>query len=515
MNHNLYLQFLPHFERQPSKVLIDTPEGKRYRYADVLATTQRLAGALQELDVQPGDRVAVQVDKSPEAIMLYLACLQVGAAYLPLNTAYTGSEIEYFLGDAEPQLYVCAPERVGDAMRFCQAGSVVHVESLSAAGDGSLMDRAAKAEPVTEVAQLGEHDLAAILYTSGTTGRSKGAMLSHGNLASNSRALAEAWRFSTDDHLLHALPIFHTHGLFVACNIVLTVGASMTFMPGLDVEQLLDLMPRATVLMGVPTFYSRLLKSPRLDRETVANMRLFVSGSAPLLAETHEGFHERTGHAILERYGMTETNMNTSNPYDGERRPGTVGFPLPGTELRITDLESGAELPRGETGLVELRGPNVFQGYWRMPEKTRAEFRDDGFFITGDLGRVDADGYLHIVGRDKDLVISGGYNVYPKEVEQLIDELPGVAESAVFGVAHPDLGEGVTAVVVAKEGQTPPDEASVQAALADRLARYKQPKRVFIIEALPRNVMGKVQKNQLRDTYADLYTAEEVEATVG
>ncbi|MFG6179240.1 malonyl-CoA synthase [Halomonas sp. THAF12] len=515
MNHNLFLQFQAHFRQTPDKTLIDTPEGKRYSYAEVLATSQRLAGALQALDVQPGDRVAVQVDKSPEAIMLYLACLQVGAVYLPLNTAYTGAEIDYFLGDAEPQLYVCPPERSGEAQRFCQAGRAVHVESLGTAGDGSLMERAADAEPVTEIARLDENDLAAILYTSGTTGRSKGAMLSHANLASNSRALAEAWHFSADDHLLHALPIFHTHGLFVACNIVLTAGASMSFLPRLDVDQLLDLMPRATVLMGVPTFYTRLLQSPRLNRDTVASMRLFVSGSAPLLAETHEQFLACTGHAILERYGMTETNMNTSNPYDGERRPGTVGFPLPGTELRITDRDSGAELARGETGLVELRGPNVFQGYWRMPEKTRSEFRDDGFFITGDLGMIDDDGYLHIVGRDKDLVISGGYNVYPKEVEQLIDELPGVAESAVFGVAHPDLGEGVTAVVVAREGETAPDEAAVKAALGDHLARYKQPKRVFVADALPRNVMGKVQKNQLREAYADLYTEQEANTTAG
>ena len=514
-NHNLFLQFEAHFRQTPDKTLIDTPEGRRYAYAEMLETSQRLAAVLQSLDVQPGDRVAVQVDKSPEAIMLYLACLQAGAVYLPLNTGYTGAEIEYFLGDASPQLYVCPPARAADANRFYQEGRVVHVESLGTAGDGSLMERAAAAEPMTEIACLEADDLAAILYTSGTTGRSKGAMLSHANLASNSRTLAEAWRFTADDHLLHALPIFHTHGLFVACNIVLTVGASMTFLPRLDVERLLDLMPGATVLMGVPTFYTRMLQSPRLDRDAVANMRLFVSGSAPLLAETHDQFRERTGHVILERYGMTETNMNTSNPYAGERRPGTVGFPLPGSEVRITDRDSGAELPRGETGLVEVRGDNVFRGYWQMPEKTRSEFRDDGFFITGDLGRIDDDGYLHIVGRDKDLVISGGYNVYPKEVEQLIDELPGVAESAVFGVRHPDLGEGVTAVVVAREGETAPDEAAVQAALADRLARYKQPKRVFPIEALPRNVMGKVQTNQLRDAYADLYAGKEAAATAG
>ena len=512
MNHNLYLQFLPHFERQPDKCLIDTLDGKRYRYADVLATSQRLASVLFELGVQPGDRVAVQVDKSPQVVMLYLACLQVGAVYLPLNTGYTEAEVEYFLSDAEPQLYVCTPAQLAQAQHYSQRGLVVQVESLGTQEDGSLMERAESAQPTTDVAQLEGKDLAAILYTSGTTGRAKGAMLSHANLASNSRSLVEAWCYTADDHLLHALPIFHTHGLFVACNVTLTAGASMTFMPRLDIDALLERMPKATVLMGVPTFYTRLLQSPRLDRDVVRNMRLFVSGSAPLLAETHEDFQARTGHAILERYGMTETNMNTSNPYAGARRPGTVGMPLPGVEVRITDRESGAELPQGETGLVEVRGPNVFQGYWRMPEKTRSEFRDDGFFITGDLGRIDEQGYLNIVGRDKDLVISGGYNVYPKEVEQLIDELPGVLESAVIGVPHPDLGEGVTAVVV-PQGNDTLSEQDIIASLEGQLARYKQPRRVFFIDSLPRNVMGKVQKNQLRDRYADIYQPQKETAS--
>ena len=508
MNQNLYLQFSGNFERRPDKVMIDTPSGEQYRYRDVLSTSRRMARALRESGVVPGDRVVVQVDKSPQAIMLYLACLQTGAVYLPLNTAYTEAEVEYFLTDAEPRFYVCRPDDIDTARRLAQRCGVSVVESLGAEADGSLMERVAKAEEDPHIAELEANDLASILYTSGTTGRSKGAMLSHGNLAANSQALAQSWRFSADDHLLHALPIFHTHGLFVACNIILTVGASMTFLPRLDAEQLLDLMPRATALMGVPTFYTRLLASPRLNRETTANMRLFVSGSAPLLAETHREFSERTGHAILERYGMTETNMNTSNPYDGERRPGTVGFALPGSEVRITDRETGKALPAEETGLVEVRGPNVFQGYWRMPEKTASEFRDDGFFITGDLGLIDEDGYLHIVGRDKDLVISGGYNVYPKEIEQWIDELPQVAESAVIGVAHPDLGEGVTAAVVLKPGEAL-DEAAVLAALKDKVARYKQPKRVFFIDSLPRNVMGKVQKNALRERYADIYLSAE------
>lgn len=508
MNQNLYLQFSGNFERRPDKVMIDTPSGEQYRYRDVLSTSRRMARVLRESGVVPGDRVVVQVDKSPQAIMLYLACLQTGAVYLPLNTAYTEAEVEYFLTDAEPRFYVCRPDDIDTARRLAQRCGVSVVESLGAEADGSLMERVAKAEEDPHIAELEANDLASILYTSGTTGRSKGAMLSHGNLAANSQALAQTWRFSADDHLLHALPIFHTHGLFVACNIILTVGASMTFLPRLDAEQLLDLMPRATALMGVPTFYTRLLASPRLNRETTANMRLFVSGSAPLLAETHREFSERTGHAILERYGMTETNMNTSNPYDGERRPGTVGFALPGSEVRITDRETDKALPAGETGLVEVRGPNVFQGYWRMPEKTASEFRDDGFFITGDLGLIDEDGYLHIVGRDKDLVISGGYNVYPKEIEQWIDEMPQVIESAVIGVAHPDLGEGVTAAVVLKPGESL-DESDVLAALKDKVARYKQPKRVFFIDSLPRNVMGKVQKNALRERYADIYLSAE------
>ncbi|MBZ5488409.1 malonyl-CoA synthase [Halomonas aquamarina] len=513
MNHNLYLQFYPHFERQPNKVLMDTLDGKRYRYGDVLSTSRKLASVLLELGVSPGDRVAVQVDKSPEIVMLYLACLQVGAVYLPLNTAYTDSEIRYFLQDAEPHLFVCRPAVLEEATAITAATGVAHVESLGTKADGSLMEKATRATESETVCEVGEDDLAAILYTSGTTGRSKGAMLSHKNLASNSQALSEAWQYTDQDHLIHALPIFHTHGLFVACNITLINGASMTFLPKLDVDELLDLMPHATVLMGVPTFYTRLLDSKRLNRDVVANMRLFISGSAPLLAETHEAFEARTGHAILERYGMTETNMNTSNPYDGKRRPGTVGMPLPGVEVRIADRESGKALAQGETGMVEMRGPNVFQGYWRMPEKTQAEFREDGFFITGDLGLIDEHGYLNIVGRDKDLVISGGYNVYPKEVEQLIDELPGVVESAVIGVPHGDLGEGVVAVVV-PDTEKSVSETQVLDALKNQLARYKQPKRIFFTEALPRNVMGKVQKNQLRSTYQDTFAREGAAANV-
>jgi malonyl-CoA/methylmalonyl-CoA synthetase len=458
-----------------------------------------LAGA----GVKPGDRVAVQVEKSVEALMLYLACLRAGAVYLPLNTAYTLAELDYFIGDAEPRLVVCSPGAEAGVGEVAAAHGA-RLETLDEHGGGSLTKKAAGINQGFADVDRGGEDLAAILYTSGTTGRSKGAMLTHDNLLSNALTLKDYWRFSAGDRLIHALPIFHTHGLFVATNTILVAGASMLFLPKFEPDRILALMGRATAMMGVPTFYVRLLQHPGLTREAAAGMRLFVSGSAPLLAETHRAFRERTGHAILERYGMTETNMNTSNPYDGDRIAGTVGFPLPGVELRIVDPETAEPMPREATGMIEVRGPNVFKGYWRMPEKTRAEFRDDGFFITGDLGRIDGRGYVSIVGRGKDLVISGGYNIYPKEVEGEIDQLPGVVESAVIGVPHPDFGESVTAVVVREHGAEI-DETAVIAALGSRLARYKQPKRVIFVEELPRNAMGKVQKNVLRNAYSELY----------
>jgi malonyl-CoA/methylmalonyl-CoA synthetase len=488
---------------RPDAPFIVTASGETWRYADMLALSAKLAHALVKRGVQPGDRVAVQVEKSPEALMLYLACVRAGAIYLPLNTAYTLAELEYFIGDAEPRLVVCTPKAKDGLEPIAGAKSAV-VETLDDKGGGSLMALAENEADDFDNIERGPDDLAAILYTSGTTGRSKGAMLSHDNLLSNAATLRDYWRFTSDDKLIHALPIFHTHGLFVASNVIMLSGASMYFLPKFDGDQALSLMPKATAMMGVPTFYVRLIQSPDLTPERTASMRLFISGSAPLLAETHRQFEAMTGHRILERYGMTETNMNTSNPYDGERVAGTVGFPLPGVSLRVTDPESGKPVADGETGMIEVKGPNVFQGYWRMPEKTAAEFRADGFFITGDLGMIDARGYVHIVGRGKDLVISGGYNIYPKEVETEIDQLPGVFESAVIGVAHPDFGEGVTAVVVRKPGATL-EEKDVLAALQDRLARYKQPKRVIFVADLPRNTMGKVQKNILRQTYADLY----------
>ena len=438
------------------------------------------------------------------ALVLYLATVRAGAVYLPLNTAYTLNELEYFIGDAEPSLVVCDPSKA-DGFGPIAAKVGAKVETLGADGRGSLTDAAAKARPEFATVARADDDLAAILYTSGTTGRSKGAMLTHDNLASNSLSLVDYWRFTDKDVLIHALPIYHTHGLFVASNVTLFARASMIFLPKLDPDLIIKLMTRSTVLMGVPTFYTRLLQSPALTKASTQHMRLFVSGSAPLLADTHREWAARTGHAVLERYGMTETNMNTSNPYDGDRVPGAVGHALPGVSVRVTDPETGKTLGPDNIGMIEVKGPNVFKGYWRMPEKTKAEFRDDGFFITGDLGKIDASGYVHILGRGKDLVISGGFNVYPKEIESEIDAMPGVIESAVIGVPHADFGEGVTAVLVCDKGAAV-DEASVLKALDGRLAKFKMPKRVFVVDELPRNAMGKVQKNILRDTYAKIYT---------
>ncbi|MCP4821718.1 MAG: malonyl-CoA synthase, partial [Shimia sp.] len=430
-------------------------------------------------------------------IQLYLGTVMAGGVFLPLNTAYTTPEVAYFLGDAEPRVVVCDPSRENETSGIA---SNAQVKTLDAKGKGTMTDAAASQSVFTPVARTAD-DLAAILYTSGTTGRSKGAMLSHGNLASNSAVLRDHWRFTSDDVLIHALPIFHTHGLFVATNVALLAGASVVFLPKFDPDAIVKAMPTATALMGVPTFYTRLLDDPRLTRDLAANMRLFVSGSAPLLVDTHEGWEERTGHRILERYGMSETNMNTSNPYDGERRAGTVGFPLPGVETRIRQDE--VDVSKGEIGGLEVRGPNVFKGYWQMPEKTAEELLPDGWFITGDMAREDADGYITIVGRSKDLVITGGFNVYPKEVESLIDDISGVKESAVIGVPHPDFGEAVVAIVVREDPTL--SEAAVTTPLMENLAKFKQPKQVIFLPELPRNTMGKVQKKALREDYAALF----------
>ncbi|HVB89447.1 MAG TPA: malonyl-CoA synthase [Beijerinckiaceae bacterium] len=498
--YNLFRSRFPESE----KAFLETSDSRVISYGEVEATTAKMANALLALGLEPGDRVAVQVEKSPEALLLYLACVRAGGVFLPLNTAYTAAEIDYFLNDARPRVFVCDPARLQGLASVARAAGVQRVETLDERGLGSLTDPWREAAAHDPGVQRGRDDLAAILYTSGTTGRSKGAMLSHDNLASNALALVDVWRFSASDVLIHALPIYHTHGLFVATNTLLLAGGSMLFLPKFDADAIMRLMGRATALMGVPTFYTRLLQRDDLTAASTRHMRLFVSGSAPLLAETHRAWRHRTGHAILERYGMTETNMIASNPYEGERLPGAVGLPLPGVSLRIADPESGAPVATGGIGVIEVKGPNVFLGYWKMPDKTASEFRKDGFFITGDLGKIDDRGYVHIVGRGKDLVISGGFNVYPKEVEDEIDALAGVAESAVIGLPHPDLGEGVAAVVV-RSGDAEVEETQVLAALRDRLARFKQPKRVYFVDALPRNSMGKVQKNILRETYRDAF----------
>ncbi|MFU8834784.1 MAG: malonate--CoA ligase [Roseovarius sp.] len=479
--------------------------GEALSYDAFLKLAARYAHAFRAAGLAPGDRLAVQVEKSPQALAVYAAAVQAGIVFLPLNTAYTGDELGYFVSDSGARVLLCDPARVG-ALQVVADASGAALLTLGPDGAGTLAD-AAEGQPETfETTPRDEGDLAAFLYTSGTTGRSKGAMLTQTNLLSNAEVLVDYWRFTGDDVLLHALPIFHTHGLFVATNVILLAGASMIFLPKFDTDAMIAHLPRATTMMGVPTFYTRLLDDPRLERALVGHMRLFISGSAPLLAETHVAFEARTGHRILERYGMTETNMNTSNPYEGERRAGTVGFPLPGVELRITDPETGAEKPRGEVGMIEVRGPNVFKGYWKMPEKTAEELRENGFFITGDLGQIDARGYVSIVGRAKDLIISGGYNIYPKEIELLLDDQPGVLESAVVGVPHPDFGETVVGFIVPEKGATPDLDAIAEAA-AGSLARFKHPRRLIMLDALPRNTMGKVQKNVLRAEYGGLFAA--------
>ena len=471
MANPLYDALVSPLAERPGALIL-TGDGQEITGAEFLRMVARTAHALKAAGVAPGDRVAAQVAKTPEALALYGAAVAVGAVFLPLNTSYTVAEIDYFVGDASPAVFVCDPAaEAGMAEVAARHGATLL--TLSAQGDGSLADLAARQPDRVSPTDREPGDLAAILYTSGTTRRSKGAMLTHENLLSNARTLVAEWRFTPQDVLLHALPIFHTHGLFVATHVCLASGASMIFLPGFDLEEVLRLLPRATTMMGVPTFYTRLLEDARLTRELTRHMRLFVSGSAPLLRETHAAFEARTGHAILERYGMTETNMNTSNPYEGARRPGTVGRPLPGVEVVVCDPATGAPLPQGEVGMIEVRGPNVFKGYWQMPEKTREELRENGFFITGDLGRYDAEGYLSIVGRQKDLIITGGYNVYPKEVELVLDDQPGVLESAVVGVPHPDFGEAVLAVIVPRAGEAP-DLAAIDTALRASLAKIEK-----------------------------------------
>ncbi|MGY8526049.1 malonate--CoA ligase [Paracidovorax citrulli] len=514
MNANLFALFESRFPADRDACCIETHDGLYYSWNDLDRATAKLANLLLSLDLPEGSRVAVQVEKSPEALFLYLATLRAGYVYLPLNTAYQEAEIDYFIGNAEPAVVVCSTANFGWVSKIAFRHGTRNVFSLDEDRAGTLPERAASQEDHFETVQREADDLAAILYTSGTTGRSKGAMLSHGNLSSNALTLHEAWGWRSDDVLLHMLPIFHVHGLFVASHGALLAGAKMIWAPKLDMNQLLQYLPRSTVMMGVPTYYVRMVQEPRFTAETCRNMRLFISGSAPLLLETFDAFRERSGHTILERYGMSETVMLVSNPYDrsqGERIGGTVGRPLPGVQVRVVDGE-GKPCAPGEIGNVEVKGPNVFQGYWRMPEKTREEFTADGWFKTGDVGRFGGaivgmsgerkvpDDYLTIVGRSKDLIISGGYNVYPKEIESFLDEMPGVQESAVIGVPHADFGEAVIAVVVGKPGAQL-DEAALIGTLKHRIANFKVPKRIHVVDELPRNTMGKVQKNVLRQQF--------------
>lgn len=484
-------------------VFLQLQDGATITYATFVGMAAQYAHLFARLGLKSGDRAAVQIAKSPQALAIYAACAQSGIVFLPLNSAYTAGEVSYFVEDSGAKILICDLSSADNLRPVAQACGA-HLETMGADGTGTFQTQADALPERFDTVARGDDDLAALLYTSGTTGRSKGAMLSQGNLLSNARSLMSAWQFTADDVLLHALPIFHTHGLFVATNITLLAGGKMIFLPKFDVDVVLANIGDATTMMGVPTFYTRLLGDVRFTDECTRHIRLFVSGSAPLLAETHVQFEHRTGHRILERYGMTETNMNTSNPYDGDRRAGTVGLPLPGVEVKITDANTGETLPQGDIGQIEVRGPNVFMGYWKMPEKTAEELREDGFFITGDLGQIDVDGYVQIVGRNKDLIISGGYNIYPKEIELLLDEEDGVLESAVIGVPHPDFGETVVGIIVAN-GDGVPDIAAILANIGGSLARFKQPRKLIILPELPRNAMGKVQKKQLRDQFGGLF----------
>ena len=484
-------------------VFLQLQDGTTFTHGRFLQQAAQYAHVLTDFGLRPGDRVAVQIEKSPHSLAIYAACVQAGLVFLPLNTAYTARELAYFIEDSGARMIICDPKSEESLAMIAQAIGA-RLETMDAAGQGSFAQKAAPHPLQFATVPRDAEDLAAFLYTSGTTGRSKGAMLTQNNLLSNAEVLTRHWAFSDSDVLLHALPIFHTHGLFVATNIALLSGCKILFVPKFDQEAMIALMPQATCMMGVPTFYTRLLDDPRFDRALCQHMRLFISGSAPLLAETHKQFEQRSGHRILERYGMTETNMITSNPYEGERRAGTVGFPLPGIELKITDSTTGKTLAQGNIGEIEVRGPNVFKGYWNMPEKTAEELRSDGFFMTGDLGMVDADGYVHIVGRNKDLIISGGFNIYPKEIETVLDAQEGVLESAVIGVPHPDFGETVLALLVPSSERTP-DLDAIQSHISEHLARFKLPKKLIVLSHLPRNTMGKVQKNALRDQFRDVF----------
>ncbi|MCJ2130761.1 AMP-binding protein [Methylobacterium sp. E-045] len=499
MSNNLYDVLLPAAPERDASVVLTTETDAAWTRGDIAVLAGRIAALLRNSGVEPGDRVAVQVEKSPEAVCLYLACLKAGFVYVPLNTAYTDAELAHFLGDAEPKAFVGGSEAVPAPL----AASHTETFTLGPDGRGSLIERARALAPLEGTVPRATDDLAALLYTSGTTGRAKGAMITHGNLIFTAKALEDAWEIDDADVLLHALPIFHAHGLFIALNTALLAGAAMHFLPKFTIDAVVDRLPRSTLFMGVPTFYARMVADARVDEALCKSVRLFVSGSAPLSVPAFEAFRARTGHDILERYAMTETIVITTNPLHGHRVPGTVGSALPGVTVRVID-EAGRERPRGEIGEIALQGPNVFAGYWRLPEVTAAEFTADGSFKTGDLGKMEADGRLTIVGRNKDLIITGGYNVYPGEVEAVLARLDGVADCAVIGLPHADFGEGVVAVIERRPGDESLTQAGVVEALSRELARYKLPKAVVLMDSLPRNALGKIQKNELRRTHAAL-----------
>ncbi len=499
MNANLYQLFHEAFQSNVAQIAFELLDGEQCSYGELDELSGKAATFLENNGVSAGDRVVAQVDKSISAVALYLGVMRIGAIYVPLNTGYTPAEVGFFLDDAEPALMVCRP---GDAAAF-SGHAVPHIYELGSASDDTLWQSIIALAPSPMVAMRGPEDLAAILYTSGTTGRSKGAMLSHRAMTSNAQSLHKIWGFEDQDILIHALPIFHVHGLFVALHTAFLNTSKIYFLPGFDADVVRDHLRKATILMGVPTYYSRLLQTRNFRSDDCAHMRLFISGSAPMTEQVHEQWYEKTGHRILERYGMTEAGMITSNPLDGERIPGTVGFGLPDVEVQVCD-DQGLPLGSEEVGLIEIRGPNLFSGYWKLPEKTKEEVRDTGFFITGDLGVLSTDGRLQIVGRSKDMIISGGYNIYPKEIETVLDDVTGVRESAVIGVPHDDMGEGVVAILVAES--EPISDAALNDALGASLARFKHPRQFYWKQALPRNTMGKVQKNELRDIYSATFS---------
>ncbi|MEH6592942.1 MAG: malonyl-CoA synthase [Halioglobus sp.] len=501
-DHNLYSMFSRRFAINRAQIALETPGGRSITFAELETASAKMANLFVAQGLRPGDRVSVQIDKSPEGVFLYLACLRAGLVYHPLNTAYQRSELAYFLDNAQPSAIVCSTPYLEVLRELAIEQGIDPLLTLDVDGSGSLTALSQALDDQFATVSRGADDMAALLYSSGTTGRPKGIMLSHENLSANAIALVDLWGFSSRDVLLHALPIFHVHGLFVAINCALMSACKMLYLPSYQPQEVIRHLPDCTVMMGVPTYYTRLLSGENFTRKSCANMRLFISGSAPLLEETFREFEQRTGHVILERYGMSETSMNTSNPLEGERKAGTVGPPLPGVTVRIVDA-NGKVLPAGKTGDLQVKGPNVFSGYWRMPDKTAEDFTEDGFFNTGDKGVIDTDGYVSIVGRAKDMVISGGLNVFPKEVELLVDSCPGVLESAVIGIPHPDFGEAVIAVVV-MEKAAHANEQEIMATCRDELANFKRPKAVMIVEELPRNAMGKVQKAALRSQYADV-----------